>query len=194
MNRAADAATVAAGERYEAGARVPLRLESDGTTEPFTFRGFEWSVRRSGISGARQIEYTKEPIEITVPRQTSLKITLTLAPPLAYIVPAQWTPVIEVLQAHGLKMRITARAWEGEVETYRCEGASWHTRPFEGRQVTFSPGEGGARSTASPGDCTQVHERRSFPAGSVVVPMDQRAARGAVRLLGPQAPDSLLTW
>src|SRR5881296_2482026 len=44
MNRAADAATVAAGKRYDAGARVPLRLESDGTTEPFTFRGFKSSV------------------------------------------------------------------------------------------------------------------------------------------------------
>src|SRR5437773_2718582 len=78
MNRAADAATVAAGKRYDAGARVPLRLESDGTTEPFTFRGFKSSVRRSDISGARQIEYTKEPIEITVPRQISLKVTLAV--------------------------------------------------------------------------------------------------------------------
>ena len=194
MNRAADAATVAAGKRYDAGARVPLRLESDGTTEPFTFRGFKSSVRRSDISGARQIEYSKEPIEITVPRQTSLKVTLAVVPPLAYIVPAQWTAVIDVLQAHGLKMRTTARAWEGEVETYRCESASWHARPFEGRQVMFSPGEGGARSTASPGACTLVRERLSFPAGSVVVPMDQRAARVAVHLLEPQAPDSLLAW
>ena len=194
MNRAADAATVAAGKRYDAAARVPLRLETDGTTEPFTFHGFKSSVRRSDISGARQIEYSKEPIEITVPRQTSLKVTLAVVPPLAYIVPAQWTAVIDVLQAHGLKMRTTARAWEGEVETYRCEGASWHARPFEGRQVLFSPGEGGARSTASPGACTLVRERLSFPAGSVVVPMDQRAARVAVHLLEPQAPDSLLAW
>jgi len=99
-----------------------------------------------------------------------------------------------VLQAHGLKMRTTARAWEGEAETYRCEGASWHARPFEGHQVMFNPGEGGARSSASPGDCTQVRERLSFPAGSVVVPMDQRAARVAVHLLEPQAPDSAMTW
>src|SRR2546422_1660747 len=127
MNRAADAATVAAGERDDARARGPLRLESDGTTEPFTFHGFKSSVRRSDISGARQIEYSKEPVEITVPRQTSLKVTLAVVPPLAYIVPAQWTAVIDVLQAHGLKMRTTARAWEGEVETYRCEGASWRS-------------------------------------------------------------------
>ena len=194
MNRAADAATIAAGRRADAGTKQPLRLESDGTTEPYAFHGFRSSVKRSDISGAPTVEYTKEPIEITVPRETSLKITLAVAQPLAYIVPAQWTQVIDVLQAHGLRLRRTARAWEGEIETYRCEGASWHARPFEGRQVLFVPGEGGTRTPASPGTCVPVHERRLFPAGSVVVPMDQRAARVAIHLLEPQAPDSLLAW
>jgi hypothetical protein len=140
------------------------------------------------------VAYTKEPIEITVPREISLKVTLAIAPPAAYIVPAPWTQVIEVLRAHGLVMKKTSRAWEGEVEAYRCEGASWHTRPFEGRQVLFNPGEGGTRSTASPGTCNPVRERLTFPAGSVVVPLDQRAARVAIHLMEPQAPDSLLAW
>jgi len=194
MNRAADAATVAAGKRRDAGELQPLRLESDGTTEPFAYRGFKSSIARSDISGARRVEYTKEPIEITVPRETRLKVTLSIAQPSAYIVPAQWTTVIDVLQAHGLRLRRTARAWEGEVETYRCEGAAWHPRPFEGHQVMFNPGEGGARSNASPGACAPIHERQAFPAGSVVVPLDQRAARVAIHLLEPQAPDSLVAW
>src|SRR3989441_1965944 len=37
MNREADAATIAAGERYDPAARFPLRLEPDGTSEPFVF-------------------------------------------------------------------------------------------------------------------------------------------------------------
>ncbi len=194
MNRAADAATVAAGKRYDAAARFPLRLESDGTTEPFAFRGFAFSLTRSDISGARRIEYTKEPMEITIPRQTSLKATVAVAPPLAYVVPAQWTPVIEVLKAHGLRLLKTARAWVGEVETYRCEGPIWNGRPFEGRQVLFNPGEGGAKAGASPGACAAATERLAFPAGSVIVPLDQRGARVAIHLLEPQAPDSLLAW
>jgi hypothetical protein len=194
MNRAADAATVAAGRHPDPGRRVPLRLQSDGTTTPFSFRGFRSTVTTSDVSGARRIEYTKEPIEMTVPRETSLKVTVDTAPPRAYIVPAQWTPVIDVLEAHGLRLLKTARDWEGEVETYRCDGAIWNERPFEGRQVLFSPGEGGAPPGATPGVCSVVRERLSFAAGSVVVPMDQRAARVAVHLLEPQAPDSLLAW
>jgi hypothetical protein len=194
MNRAADAATVAAGKRFDPGARFPLRLESDGRTEPYAFRGFRSTVAPSEISGGRRVVYGKEPVEITIPRQTSLKVTLAVAPPVAYIVPAQWTPVIDVLQAHRLRLLKTARAWEGEVEAYRCEGASFLDRPFEGRQVLFNPGEGGAKSGASPGVCAAAKERLAFPAGSVVVPLDQRAAQVAIHLLEPQAPDSLLAW
>lgn len=194
MSRAADAATVTAGKRHDAAARLPLRLASDGTTEPFLFRGYRSKVTESEISGARRIEYTQEPVEITVPRQVALRVSLAVAPPLAYIVPVQWGQVIEALQAHGLRLLKTARPWEGEVEAYRCEGPIWHGRPFEGRQVLFQPGEGGGRSGATPGTCAPVRERLAFPAGSVVVPMDQRAARVAVHLLEPQAPDSLLAW
>jgi hypothetical protein len=39
-----------------------------------------------------------------------------------------------------------------------------------------------------------VRERRSFPAGSVVVSMAQPGARVAVHLLEPEAPDSLIAW
>ena len=193
MGRSADAATIAAGTRPDPEARVPLRVDSDGTTEPFLYRGFRSRVTRSEISGSRRIEYTREPVEITVPRETALKVTLSVAPPRAYIVPAPWTSAIETLQAHGLRLRRLARSWEGEVETYRCETPVWHARPFEGRQVLFPPGEGG-RSLATPGTCATVRERLSFPAGSVVVQLDQRAARVAIHLLEPQAPDSLLAW
>ena len=44
------------------------------------------------------------------------------------------------------------------------------------------------------GRCTPVHESLSFPAGSAVVPMDQRAAKIAVEWLEPEAPDSAMAW
>ena len=39
-----------------------------------------------------------------------------------------------------------------------------------------------------------TRERRTFPAGSVVVPLDQTLAKVAINLLEPQAPDSLAAW
>ncbi len=194
MNREADAATIAAGRTYDPAARFPLRLESDGTTEPFGFRGYKATVTQSEISGGRRVDYSHEAMETTVPRQTTLKVTLAVAPPLAYIVPAQWTQVIDVLRAHGLRVERTARDWQGEVDTYRCDGVKWLERPFEGRQVLFAPPEGGPHAKASAGDCVAARATLVFPAGSAVVRLDQRAARVAIHWLEPQAPDSAMTW
>ena len=39
-----------------------------------------------------------------------------------------------------------------------------------------------------------VKERRTFPAGSVIVPLAQEWAKVAINLLEPEAPDSLVRW
>jgi len=39
-----------------------------------------------------------------------------------------------------------------------------------------------------------VHEKRAFPAGSVLVSLAQPAAHVAVNLLEPDAPDSFVAW
>jgi murein tripeptide amidase MpaA len=193
MNREADAAVVAAGKRYDPAARFPLRVEPDGGTNPFPYRSREFRRAPSDISGGERIEYLPGTREMTVPRETSLRVSRAVAPPLAYIVPAPWRAVIETLEAHGLALRRTTAAWTGEVETYRCGAPRFSSRPFEGRQVLFSPGEGGA-SDASLGRCDPVRERLTFAAGSAVVPLDQRAAKVAIHFLEPEAPDSAVAW
>jgi hypothetical protein len=202
INRDADAATVAAPRQPDA--RVPLRLEATGRTEPFAFRGYRSRHSLSEVSGARRVEYTKEPLTFPLPRQTELRVTHEVAVPAAYIVPAPWTAVIDVLAAHGLAMRRTREPWSGEVDTYRCDTVSWSARPFEGRSVVSlterPPLETSgafllaAESAPPPGRCRPVRERLAFPAGSVVVPMDQRAAKVAVHFLEPEAPDSAVAW
>lgn len=202
INRDADAATIAAPR--QPGARVPLRLEATGRTEPFSFLGYRSRHALSEVSGTRRVEYTKVPLTFDLPRQTELRVTHEVTVPAAYIVPAPWTAVIDVLAAHGLALRKTREAWSGEVDTYRCDTVSWSARPFEGRNVVSlterPPLETSgafllaAESAPPPGRCRPVRERLSFPAGSVVVPMDQRAAKVAVHFLEPEAPDSAVAW
>jgi zinc carboxypeptidase len=194
VNRDADAATIAAGKKHDPAGIFPLRLEADGKTEDFTYRGYQVKHEQSEISGVLRTQYLREPLQITVPRQTSLKVTRAVAPPAAYIVPAAWAPVIEVLTAHGLKMKRTSHVWVTEVDTYRCEGARWLDRPFEGHQILFWPGEGAQPTPAPQVACSPARETMSFPAGSAVVPLDQRAARVAIHFLEPDGPDSALAW
>ncbi|HEY3204731.1 MAG TPA: M14 family metallopeptidase, partial [Thermoanaerobaculia bacterium] len=102
MNREADAATIEAARKTERE-RFPLAIEADGGTEPFLYKGFRFEKSPSEISGAAQIRYSKDPIEVTIPRETGWRVAKAVTPPAAYIVPAPWTSVIDLLAAHGLK-------------------------------------------------------------------------------------------
>jgi hypothetical protein len=88
-------------------------------------------------------------------------------------------------------MQPTAKAWEGEAETYRCE-PHWHNTLFEGHHP-ISIGDFSDISHYQP-MCKAVKEKLWYPAGSMVVPLDQRTAKVAVHLLEPDAPDSAVQW
>ena len=201
MNRAADQATIAAGREHRTV--FPIRLEPTGESVPMEFKGYRWTVEKSDLSGATWISYHQDqPITMTIQRQVGLKPTITATIPAAYIVPVEWTPLIRVLEAHGLAMRRTTQPWTGEVETYRCETPQWVQQPFESRHTASWPAREGPQSfvaresgnVAPSQGCRAVREKMTFPAGSVIVPMDQRAAKVAIHWLEPMAPDSAMQW
>ncbi len=163
----------------------PLKLEPTGKADPFLYKGYKFTREHSEISGDTWVQYSHEPMDATIPRQSELKITKTVTVPRAYIIPAQWTPVINVLQAHGLKLLHSTRPYEAEVEVYRCETPTWAQQPFEGHHMA---------TWKVPNPCKLLKEKMLFPTGSIVVPMDQRAAKVAIHLLEPEGPDSFVTW
>jgi Zinc carboxypeptidase len=193
MNREADAATIRAGQQYDAAAQFPLRLKATEASVPFHFLGYKRVVELSEVSGALWTRFTHQPEDIDIPMHNELQATLSITPPRAYIVPAQWTSVIDVLHAHGLKIERTAAPWSAEVETYRCT-AKWREQPYEGRHVLAGGSEFAPGSGTSPLACENVREKMTFPAGSAVIPMDQRAAKVAIHWLEPQSPDSAVAW
>jgi len=195
MNREADSATIAAGRRSDPEMRYPLRLALTEQTEPMLFRGFRFERSLSEISGAMRVTYTREPVEFSVPARRTFQVARSVAPPFAYIIPPQWKDVTEVLAAHGLRIQRTTRNWTSEVETYRCETPQWLPGPYEGRQVLFTPGSGESnRLPVPPLECSPVRKTLFFPAGSAIIPLDQRAAQVAIHFLEPEAPDSAVAW
>jgi hypothetical protein len=139
------------------------------------------------------VRYSQAPWNVTLPVQTGAKVTLATTPPAAYIIPRQWTHVIDVLEAHGLTLRHTTALWSGKVERYACSGMEWQGPPFEGRHPIFH-GEGAGAQPGRFGVCTLTEESVTFPAGSVVVPLNQRLSKVALHWLEPEAPDSALRW
>lgn len=190
MNAAADAQAEKLGLSNQA---MPLALAWDGDTTPFRFHGYSYTRAQSPISGAMMVTYSHTPLDIMLPFQTGVKSVVQVLPPAAYIIPAQWRDVIDVLAAHGVAMQHLTAPWTGAVEQYQCSGMQWQRPPFEGRHPLFA-GEAGPGQGGHYGTCTAATQSATYPAGSVVVTLDQRLSKVAVQWLEPSGPDSAMAW
>jgi hypothetical protein len=181
ISHEADHRTIDAGETYDPSNLFPLDFELTDETTPFELKAFEYQTEQSDVSGDLRVIYGREPLDLTIPMYDTFRVTAAVAPPLHYIVPTQWTSVIEVLHAHGIEFRSLAETTSIEVESYRFTNVQWPGEPFEGRHMPRF-------------DVERVVEVREFPAGSVVVPVAQPLGKLILNLLEPQAPDSFARW
>ena len=181
VGREADERMARAGTTYEPERMYGITFELTDETTPFELRAFQYETDESEISGDLRVVYGREPIDLTIPMYQTFRVTTAVSPPLHYIVPVQWTDVIEVIHAHGLQFRSLAETATVEVESYRFINVRWPSAPFEGRHMPQF-------------DVERVDEAREFPAGSIVVPLGQPLGKLALNLLEPQAPDSFVKW
>ena len=193
LNKDADAAAANLGSHPLGSAAFPLAVEWSGETTPVVFHGYQFTRALSEVSGAMWISYSHEPWNVSLPLATGARAARSITPPAAYIVPPQWTRAIDVLAAHDVAMKRTTTAWTGKVEHYRCSGMQWQGPPFEGRHPIF-PGERAGAQPGRFGQCTLTTEAMTFPAGSVLVPLNQRLSKVAIQWLEPEAPDSAVRW
>jgi hypothetical protein len=181
VNKHADEQVIA--RAGNAKASVPLTFKSDTKAEPFQLKGYAFSLIHSDISDNTWIQYDPtKPQSYPIENRNGLLPDVAIDPPAAYVVPAQWTGIIDKLDAHGIVYRRLDRVRKTSASGYQLDHPQWAGKPFEGhlmlRDFTIAP----------------VRRDVELPAGSVIVPMNQRAANVAIELLEPQAPDSLLHW
>ncbi len=190
LNREADEVASHLGD---SATLFPLVVAASGETASVRFRGFEFTRFRSEVSGATAVRYGTKPLDTTVPIETGVTVAVAIRPPRGYIVPPQWTRVIEVLEVQGLTIRRTTSPWTGTVERYRLSEMRRPDRPFEGRFPIL-------RSSAVEsefgrfGRCELIAETAWYPEQSAVIALDQRLSKVAVHFLEPEAPDSAFRW
>jgi hypothetical protein len=167
--------------RLSDSASYPLDFKLTDDVTPLQLKAFSYVTEQSEISGDLRVIFGREPLELTVPMYQTFEVIAAVKPPRAYVIPVQWQDVIDVVKTHGLRTTELPEGQSMKVESYRFTNVQWPVGPFEGRHMPRF-------------DLETAVEERLFPAGSVLVSLEQPLARVALNLLEPAAPDSLARW
>ena len=161
---------------------LALQFRSQGSTREYRFAGYASELRQSEISGGDYVwwDHTR-PIEVEIPFHDDVQHTVSARPARYYIIPQEWTDILEVLRLHDVQLHRLPQAQRFPVETYVFSNPRWRERPYEGR------------FTVSADKRTRL-DTVTFPAGTYVVDVAQHSGREAVHMLEPDAPDSFLFW
>ncbi len=174
-------------DRYTASSefreeKFPLRFELTGDSVMVDFLGVEYTKKESSLSGGYWFIYDSDkPVTYQIPWFNKNRASYEVQLPEAYIIPVQYKDVIDRLAMHGIKMKKLAEETEIEIEAYRFDDVQLSARSTEGRQTASFK-------------TTSGHEIRTFPKGSVIIPMDQPRARIIAHALEPMAPGSFAYW
>ena len=179
---AASETEVIARGREPVGRSMVLTSASTDSADTFPYRGLVTEYPLSDITGSRVPRYTSTPWDTTIRWYRFTRPGLVVAQPAGYLVPREWTIVREKLDLHGVRYQRLTRAWRDTVELTRIDEWQAATDLVEGHH---------------PVSVRRAHterQLRSFRAGDLWVPLDQRSALVAAHLLEAQAPDGLMVW
>jgi hypothetical protein len=159
---------------------VKFQLAKDSIVEDFL--GVEYDVVKSEISGGDWFVYHRDkPTVFKIPYWGKNIVSDSVKIPHSYIIPPQWTAVIEKLDLHGIQYTRIKNEISVKVESFKITEPVWNNKPYEGRNVLTYKTE-------------PIIETRIYPANSVIVAMNQKNAYIVMHLLEPSAPDNLLQW
>lgn len=158
------------------------------TAAELTSRGVEPLLLRGVTKSAdpetgEEVQVSSGPRStIQVPMYVGFKATATKNAPLAYLFPAERGDIVRLLDAHGIRYEVLAAPHTHLSQTFLLFDPG--PQPDEAfqkhrtRQVTWDLHEG----------------VRTFPPGTVRVPLDQPLARVIFQLLDPESDDGLVVW
>ena len=179
LNKSADKQTI---KNYlQDKKKFPLVLAGNGKFDKFLFKGFEWYDEHSEITGSTVRKYTNNPMEIEIPIFNKANSLKKITVPAAYLIPPQYSNIIEIIKAHQIKFNLVKAKKKLKVQKYRFAKVQFASRPYEGRQLPSVT-------------CSAFTETAEVEVGTLIVYTNQRALRIIVNLLEPEALDSFVNW
>lgn len=160
---------------------VPITWDYDTPAPMVEWPIFEYDIVTNPVLGIQQIIWSDVSLTITVEQSTRSTPFNPPRRPFAYVIPAVWTEVIEVMGVHGIQMERLTGVATVDVVNYRTEGAKIN-RLREGRPEISS-------GDIVPENCTRIYNKND-----IVIKTDQHLGTLAVALLEPSGESSLFLW
>jgi hypothetical protein len=179
LNREADMMSVskyAVQKQY-----FPLSFRLTESYETKSFKGIDAQRVKSEISGSEVLVYTGDKVDKEVRFYNDVIVADSIRAPQAYLIPVEWKEIVDRIRLHGIDVFELTEEETLPVSRYRFTDVRYAPQSYEGRQrvdveyETFS-------------------DTVTLPAGTFIVPTDQRGIRVILHLLEPKAPDSFLRW
>lgn len=179
LNKKVDRHTI--NYHYKKAKVLPVDFEDTGEHENFSFKGFESYEEESEITGSKVLRYTDKPTVFDVPLFNKTRIKYAVSIPKAYLIPKEFSHLVEIIKLHGVKCDILSFSMRITVDRYKFVNDQFAPHPYEGRQqVTF--------------DVIPFTEKIKVPKGTFIIKTNQRTLRVIAHLLEPMAPDSFVRW
>jgi len=119
---------------------------------------------------------------LTIPYYATYKPTKWVDVPAYYIVPQQWTDVIEKLNLNRIEYELFAADTVMELETYYIKDYETTKSPYEGHYLHYN--------TNAIKDTQEIALRK----GDLLISTKQRGIRYLLETLEPEATDSFFAW
>jgi Zinc carboxypeptidase len=164
------------------GQTLALRAKTKRAAEPSDILLGGVKTVAHPYTGQPMLQRTEERKVERMPEWGTFEATDTERAPAAYLVPADLTKVIDLLEAHGAKITRLKADTPIDTEEFVIATTDVAARAFQNhRERTVT---GAYRPSAA----------KSLPAGTVVVPMNQPLARVIFTLLEPRSDDGVVNW
>ncbi len=179
LNKKADEETI---EEFIINKKLfPISFAASDKSEKFLFKGFKTIEHESEITGSRIIQYTQTPEEYYVPLFNKTIVANYVAVPKAYLIPKEFSEIVELIKLHGIKVETIQAEKEFIVEKYKFKNVEFWRRPYEGRmQAEF--------------DYDLIKEKIKIEKGTFYISTNQRTLRVILFLLEPGSKDSFVHW
>lgn len=163
------------------GTYIALNFEQAKDSTMIDFKGVEFHFEHSDISDTDMIVWGDTPRTYTIPWFNQSFVSDSAAIPYAYLIPQEWSEVIDRMEIHGVRVDRLSQATTLPVSSYTLRSPEFAIRPYEGRQsVNFVT--------------SLSNDTITFPEGTAVVVMNQRTNRVIAHALEPRSTDSFVRW